>query len=63
MTPTRAGWNEQILESGYLYIWLNKYCFAQVPQGFVGDKIPDEYIFHAEWNRERINKYWKARQP
>ena len=47
------------LGSGYIFIRLNSQCWAQIPEGFVGETIPDEYIFQPEWNREAINKVWK----
>ena len=50
---------KKYLDSGYILIWYSKECFAQIPTGWKG-KIPDEYIFHPEWNRERINE--KRRQ-
>ena len=51
--------SERRLESGYLYIRLSSMCFAQLPPGFCGDTVPDEFIFQPEWNRERINAYWR----
>jgi len=32
--------------------------WAQIPRGFSGDHIPDEFIFHPEWNRELVNGWW-----
>lgn len=49
----------RILPSGWLHIRLSPECWAQLPPGFVGTIVPDEYIFHPGWNRERINKYWE----
>ena len=42
------------LSSGWTLIRFSKECFAQVPTGWKGE-IPDEYIFHPDWNRDRIN--------
>lgn len=53
--------SEQRLSSGYTLIRLSDECFAQIPPCFVGDTIPDEYIFHPEWNRDTINEYWKGK--
>lgn len=47
------------LDSGYTLIRLGSQCWAQIPEGFSGDTVPDEYIFQPEWNREEINKVWK----
>lgn len=32
--------------------------FAQVPPAFNEEQIPDEHIFHPEWNRDRVNLWW-----
>ena len=55
--------NEQTLSSGYLRIELHAQCFAQLPPQFIGDTIPDEFIFQPEWNRGPINEYWSTRRP
>jgi hypothetical protein len=47
------------LDSGYTLIRLNSQCWAQIPAGFTGDTIPDEYIFQPEWNRDTVNSVWK----
>jgi hypothetical protein len=47
------------LDSGYTFIRLNSQCWAQIPEGFSGETVPDEYIFQPEWNRAAINKIWK----
>lgn len=44
------------LLSGWTLIRFSKECFAQVPPGWKGE-IPDEYIFHPEWNRDLINEW------
>jgi len=44
-------------------IRLNSQCWAQIPEGFSGETVPDEYIFQPEWNREAINKVWKDVTP
>ena len=46
--------------SGWTLIRFSKECFAQVPTGWRG-RIPDEYIFAPEWNRDRINEYMEAK--
>lgn len=51
---------DQVLASGWRQIKINNECFAQVPPGFVGDTIPDEYIFHPDWCRESINDHWRT---
>ena len=51
------------LSSGYTMIRLNSQCWAQIPEGFSGETVPDEYIFQPEWNREAINKVWKDVTP
>ena len=43
------------LDSGYTLIWYSLECFAQIPPDWKG-KIPDEFIFNSEWNRDRINE-------
>ena len=45
------------LDSGWILLKINKECWAQIPKEWVGP-IPDEYIFHPDWNRERINEAW-----
>jgi len=45
------------LESGYIRIGVNG-GFAQIPKGFIGEIISDEYIFQPEWCREEINQAW-----
>jgi hypothetical protein len=47
------------LDSGWILIRFSRECFAQVPPKWIG-KIPDEYIFYPEWNRERINEWASA---
>jgi len=47
------------LNSGWFHIKMNNECWAQIPPGFIAPIIPDEYIFHPEWNRDRINTAWK----
>jgi hypothetical protein len=47
----------KLLATGWLHIRLSNECWAQVPQNWNGP-IPDEYIFHADANRKRINDYW-----
>lgn len=47
------------LDSGYTLIRFSSQCWAQIPEGFVGDTVPDEYIFQPEWNRKIINKIWR----
>lgn len=54
---------DYILPSGYRFISLDRYTFAQIPPGFSKDEIPDEFIFNAEWSREPINDYWKKSKP
>ena len=54
--------HERVLPTGYLFIRLSRNCFAQIPPGFAGETIPDEYIFQPEWTREKINYYWKTRK-
>lgn len=56
---TYVGCDISRLSSGYTLIRLNSQCWAQIPEGFVGDAVPDEYIFQPEWNREALNKAWK----
>jgi len=46
----------QRLSSGWTLIRFSKECFAQVPTGWKGE-IPDCYIFHPDWNRDRINEW------
>ena len=46
-------------DSGWTLIRFSRECFAQIPTGWKG-KIPDEYIFHPEWNRDRINEWMEA---
>jgi len=48
------------LSSGYTLIRVNSQCWAQIPEGFSGETIPDEYIFQPGWNREAINKAWRT---
>jgi len=51
------------LDSGWILIKKNSEVWAQVPKGWKG-KIPDEYIFHADWNRDSINRIWmKGEEP
>ena len=48
---------ETLLSTG----WLHVACpggFAQLPPGFRGESVPDEYIFQPAWNRERVNAWW-----
>lgn len=54
-TPT----DDRILESGYRFVRFDRECFAQFPKEFRSETIPDEYIFAADWNRERVNDWWK----
>ncbi len=56
---TYTGCDISRLSSGYTLIRLNSQCWAQIPEGFVGDIVPDEYIFQPEWNRDAINKVWR----
>jgi hypothetical protein len=49
------------LPSGYRQLRWNAEQWAQVPPGFCGETIPDEFIFNPDWNRELINRYWKER--
>lgn len=51
---------DYILPTGFRFISLDRYTFAQLPPGFHGDHIPDEFIFNAEWSRTPINAYWAA---
>ena len=51
------------LSSGYTIIRLNSQCWAQIPESFLGETVPDEYIFQPEWNRDAINKIWKDITP
>jgi hypothetical protein len=55
---------------GWTHAWFNPNCFAQIPSGFCGEEVPDKYIFESgnegrdrvsDWNRERINRWWKGR--
>lgn len=46
------------LSSGWLRIEFGPQIFAQIPPGFVGEVIPDEYIFQPEWSREIVNDWW-----
>lgn len=48
----------QQLESGYMRIEVDR-AWCQIPRGFCGTEIPDEFIFQPEWNRNRINSAWK----
>jgi len=48
------------LSSGWLRIEVHGEGFAQVPPGFSGDEIPDEYIFNPEWHRDAVNAAWRA---
>lgn len=54
---------DKVLPSGYRFIRLHRERFAQLPPGFIGEIVPDEFIFHPEWNREAINAYWRQHQP
>ena len=54
-----TGYDISRLGSGYTNIRVNSQCWAQIPAGFIGETIPDEYIFQPEWNRDAINKIWK----
>lgn len=49
------------LESGYLRIVFGPQQWAQIPRGFVGDTIPDEFIFDPNWNRKIVNSWWNER--
>lgn len=51
----------QLLDSGWSRLSVKgTNAWAQVPPGFCGCMIPDEYIFDPEWNRERINAAWRC---
>jgi len=50
----------KVLSTGYLHISFPG-GFAQLPQGFCAETIPDEYIFDPDWNRERVNSWWRQR--
>lgn len=47
------------LPSGWTLIKFSNECFAQIPLGWKGEIISDEYIFNPEWNRETINNWRK----
>jgi len=53
---------QKLLDSGWILLWISgtsRYGgWAQIPPGFIGEKIPDEYIFEPEWNRDRVNTEW-----
>lgn len=48
------------LPSDWLRVEAGPESWAQVPPGFCGDVIPDEYIFHPEWSREAVNAVWRV---
>jgi len=48
------------LDSGWILVKKNSEVWAQVPPGWKGE-IPDEYIFHPEWNRDEVNRIWAER--
>ena len=54
---------QKLLESGWTLVRIEGTSFnggwAQIPPGFNGDVIPDDYIFHPDWNRDRVNAAWK----
>jgi hypothetical protein len=52
---------EKILSTGWLYVSFPG-GFAQIPPGFGGQSVPDEYIFQPDWNRERVNAWWGKRE-
>ncbi len=52
--------NMKRLDSGWLRLSVcGTNAWAQVPPGFSGTTIPDEFIFDPEWNRDRINAAWR----
>ncbi len=53
--------SEQLV-NGYIHVRLGPQCFAQIPQWFQGETVPDEYIFDPAWNREEINRWWQRRK-
>lgn len=61
----RSGMTEpviKLLESGYVHVRWSSECWAQFPPWFTGDTLPDEYIFNPEWNRERVNAWWRSKE-
>jgi hypothetical protein len=56
LTPSEP--TQTRLSSGWLHVRFTQECFAQIPPGFDGEEIPDEFIFHADGNRKRINDWW-----
>ena len=53
--------SDVILSSGYRHIQFRG-GFVQLPPGFVGDYIQDKFIFQPAWNRERVNRWWRAQR-
>ena len=47
-----------VLASGWTHIRWTAQTWAQLPPGFHGDRIPDEYIFNPGWCRDRVNRWW-----
>lgn len=52
---------ETLLSSGWWSLHIGPRFVAQLPPGFAGERIPDEYIFQPEWNRDMANAWWKSR--
>lgn len=48
------------LASGFVLVRWSAECWAQIPAGFDGEVIPDEYIFAPLWNSERVNAWWRS---
>lgn len=50
------------LDSGWLHIRINGEVWAQIPPGFVGEEIPDEYIFQPTCEkREQLSEFWRQK--
>ena len=50
---------DKTLPSSWRRIQLSETCWAQLPPSWIGEIIPDEFIFNPAWNRDKINLWWK----
>lgn len=47
------------LESGFLFVYWSRECWVQLPPNYNKLVIADEFIFHPEWNREKVHAWWQ----
>ena len=61
---TVLGWldNDELKIPNAATVRWSPECWAQYPEWFKGETLPDEYIFNPAWNRERVNAWWLSRE-